>query len=57
VIGVPRVAPWTSTRTSPSSLILTLIHATGLALVIAAVLAGARPTFPIPQDDRRIQAL
>jgi hypothetical protein len=33
---------------------LTLVHATGLALVIAAVLAGARPAappdFPIPQD-------
>jgi hypothetical protein len=35
-------------------LVLTLIHATGLALVIAAVLAAARPaappTFPVPQD-------
>ncbi|MDQ7905637.1 hypothetical protein RB614_14045 [Phytohabitans sp. ZYX-F-186] len=33
-------------------LVLTLVHATGLALVIAAVLAGARPaappSFPIP---------
>lgn len=47
--------------TSAVGLVLTLIHATGLALVIAAVLAGARPntppTFPIPQDDRHIQAL
>jgi hypothetical protein len=40
---------------SAVGLALTLIHATGLALVIAAVLAGARPaappTFPIAQDD------
>jgi len=40
--------------TSVVGLFLTLIHATGLALVIAAVLAGARPAtppdFPIPRD-------
>ncbi|MGN9911712.1 hypothetical protein ACTMTJ_29650 [Phytohabitans sp. LJ34] len=47
--------------TAAVGLVLTLIHATGLALVIAAVLAGARPAappaFPMPQDDRHIQAL
>jgi hypothetical protein len=36
-------------------LALTLVHATGLALVIAAVLAGARPaappSFPIVRDE------
>jgi hypothetical protein len=40
---------------SALGLALTLIHATGLALIIAAVLSGRRPAapppFPVPRDE------